>query len=34
MIDWTVALFYRRSSPELGQRGHPPTLDSDSARAP
>jgi len=29
MIDWTVALFFRRSSPELGQLGHPPTLDSE-----
>jgi NADH:ubiquinone reductase (H+-translocating) len=29
MIDWTVALFFRRGSPELGQLGHPPPLDSD-----
>src|SRR4051812_2749324 len=29
MLDWTVALFFRRSSPELGQLGHPPPLDSD-----
>ena len=29
MIDWTVALFFRRGSPELGQLGHPPSLDSD-----
>ena len=29
MIDWSVALFFRRSSPELGQLGHPPGLESD-----
>jgi NADH:ubiquinone reductase (H+-translocating) len=29
MIDWTVALFFRRGAPELGQLGHPPTLDSE-----
>src|SRR4051794_2813120 len=29
MVDWSVALFFRRSSPELGQLGHPPSLDSD-----
>jgi hypothetical protein len=29
MLDWTVALFFSRSSPELGQLGHPPPLDSD-----
>jgi NADH dehydrogenase len=29
ILDWTVALFFRRSSPELGQLGHPPPLDSD-----
>src|SRR3954454_21510856 len=29
MVDWTVGLFFRRSSPELGQLGHPPPLDSD-----
>jgi NADH dehydrogenase len=28
MVDWTVGLFFRRSSPELGQLGHPPPLDS------
>jgi NADH dehydrogenase len=27
IADWTVALFFRRSSPELGQLGHPPSLD-------
>jgi NADH dehydrogenase len=29
MADWTVALFFSRGAPELGQLGHPPTLDSD-----
>ncbi len=29
VADWTVALFFRRSSPELGQLGHPPSLDSE-----
>jgi NADH dehydrogenase len=29
MIDWTVALFFKRGSPELGQLGHPPPLDSE-----
>ena len=26
MADWTVGLFFGRSSPELGQLGHPPSL--------
>jgi NADH dehydrogenase len=26
VTDWTVGLFFRRSSPELGQLGHPPRL--------
>jgi NADH dehydrogenase len=30
MIDWTVGLFFRRSSPELGQLGHPPTLAGEA----
>jgi NADH:ubiquinone reductase (H+-translocating) len=29
VVDWTVGLFFRRSSPELGQLGHPPNLESD-----
>src|SRR4051794_28633288 len=29
MVDWTVALFFRRGAPELGQLGHPPSLESD-----
>src|SRR4051795_4922139 len=29
VADWTVALFFNRGAPELGQLGHPPTLDSD-----
>jgi NADH dehydrogenase len=29
VADWTVALFFSRGAPELGQLGHPPTLDSD-----
>lgn len=29
MADWTVALFFSRGAPELGQLGHPPSLDSD-----
>lgn len=28
-LDWTVGLFFSRSSPELGQLGHPPPLDSE-----
>ena len=31
MIDWTVALFFKRSAPELGQLGHPPTLTDEPA---
>jgi NADH dehydrogenase len=31
MIDWTVALFFDRGSPELGQLGHPPTLAEETA---
>jgi NADH dehydrogenase len=30
MIDWTVALFFRRGAPELGQLGHPPTLADEA----
>ena len=26
MVDWTVGLFFGRSSSELGQLGHPPSL--------
>jgi len=26
MVDWTVGLFFGRSSSELGQLGHPPDL--------
>src|SRR3954470_22550082 len=29
VVDWTVGLFFRRSSPELGQLGHPPSLSSE-----
>jgi NADH:quinone reductase (non-electrogenic) len=29
VADWTVALFFSRGGPELGQLGHPPPLDSD-----
>ena len=29
MADWTVALFFSRGGPELGELGHPPPLDSD-----
>ena len=29
MADWTVALFFKRGAPELGQLGHPPSLESD-----
>jgi NADH dehydrogenase len=29
LVDWTVALFFSRGGPELGQLGHPPSLDSD-----
>jgi NADH dehydrogenase len=28
-LDWTVGLFFGRASAELGQLGHPPTLDSE-----
>jgi NADH dehydrogenase len=28
VVDWTVGLFFGRSSPELGQLGHPPPLSS------
>jgi NADH dehydrogenase len=31
MIDWTVGLFFGRSSSELGQIGHPPTLAGEAA---
>jgi NADH dehydrogenase len=31
VIDWTVALFFRRSAPELGQLGHPPTLADEAS---
>jgi NADH:ubiquinone reductase (H+-translocating) len=27
MADWTVGLFFGRSSSELGQLGHPPDLE-------
>jgi NADH dehydrogenase len=27
VTDWTVGLFFRRGSAELGQLGHPPGLD-------
>ena len=30
MIDWTVALFFSRGSPELGQLGHPPPLAGEA----
>jgi NADH:ubiquinone reductase (H+-translocating) len=30
-IDWTVGLFFGRGAPELGQLGHPPTLESEAA---
>jgi NADH dehydrogenase len=29
LIDWTVALFFKRASPELGQLGHPPRLEDE-----
>jgi NADH:ubiquinone reductase (H+-translocating) len=28
-LDWTVGLFFGRASAELGQLGHPPTLESE-----
>ncbi|HEX4720516.1 MAG TPA: NAD(P)/FAD-dependent oxidoreductase [Thermoleophilaceae bacterium] len=28
-LDWTIALFFKRASAELGQLGHPPTLESE-----
>jgi len=31
MIDWTIALFFRRSDSELGQLGHPPALAVEAA---
>lgn len=31
VTDWTVALFFRRGSPELGQLGHPPSLAADAS---
>jgi NADH dehydrogenase len=31
LVDWTVALFFSRDAPELGQLGHPPTLESEAA---
>jgi len=31
MADWTVALFFNRGAPELGQLGHPPALDAAEA---
>jgi NADH dehydrogenase len=30
MADWTVGLFFGRAAAELGQLGHPPSLDPDS----
>ena len=30
MIDWTVAIFFRRAAPELGQLGHPPSLAAEA----
>src|SRR3954464_14898035 len=30
MADWTVALFFDRGSPELGQLGHPPPLAGEA----
>jgi NADH dehydrogenase len=32
MIDWTVALFFKRGAPELGQLGHPPTLADEASQ--
>jgi NADH dehydrogenase len=31
VIDWTVALFFSRGAPELGQLGHPPSLADEAA---
>ncbi|HYZ28205.1 MAG TPA: NAD(P)/FAD-dependent oxidoreductase [Thermoleophilaceae bacterium] len=31
MVDWTVAIFFGRGGPELGQLGHPPSLASEAA---
>jgi NADH dehydrogenase len=30
VVDWTVGLFFKRSSPELGQLGHPPALTAEA----
>ncbi|HEX6714223.1 MAG TPA: NAD(P)/FAD-dependent oxidoreductase [Thermoleophilaceae bacterium] len=30
-IDWTVALFFKRAAPELGQLGHPPSLAGEAS---
>jgi NADH dehydrogenase len=27
VVDWTVGLFFGRASAELGQLGHPPSLE-------
>ncbi len=29
LVDWTVDLLFARDTSELGQLGHPPTLDGD-----
>ena len=31
MADWTIGLLFGRDSAELGQLGHPPTLEPRSA---
>jgi NADH dehydrogenase len=31
VVDWTVALFFSRSGPELGQLGHPPPLGDEES---
>ena len=31
MVDWTVDLLFGRDTSELGQLGHPPVLESQSA---
>jgi NADH dehydrogenase len=32
VVDWTVGLFFKRSSPELGQLGHPPALTAEATQ--
>ena len=34
MADWTVGLLFGRASAELGQLGHPPTLEGEAQEQP